>query len=158
MFKIGQSHDIHNVVDNENGEIKLGMVTFQCGKSIIAESDGDILIHAIVESIIGALGKGDLGTHFNGTISENEIIGYDMLAKIREMLFIEKYEILNIDSLIIWDAIKLFEYREIMIENIARSLDIPIERVNIKFTTTEDNFPKIIQAQAIVLIKKNNQN
>lgn len=158
MIKIGQSHDIHNLVDHENGEIILGMVPFKFKKIIVAESDGDILIHAIVESIIGALGKGDLGTHFNANISETQIIGYDMLAKIREMLFIENYEILNIDSLVILDGIKLAEYREIMTMNIARSLDISVDRVNVKFTTTENNFPNIIQAQAVSLIKKISEN
>lgn len=159
-LRIGQSTDIHQFTDGDH--IILGGVKIDFDKGILAHSDGDVLVHAITESIIGALGLNDLGYHFSDTNEDNQ--GKNSLAMLKQINKVMKdhqYSIVNIDSLIITEKPNVSQYRDAMKNNIAKALDIDLTQINIKGTTAEQLGPigkeKGIAAQAIVLIEKNVQ-
>lgn len=157
-IKIGQSTDIHQLA--EGLPLILGGVVIESEKGCVAHSDGDILVHAIVESIIGAMGKGDLGTYFSDTEIKNyNRSSLEMLDEIREIMKENGYQIGNIDSLLLVEQPKLEIYKEKMKENIAIHLQIEYNLVNIKATRGEKigfiGRGEGIVAQAVTLLEYN---
>lgn len=155
-FRIGQSTDIHQL--EEGNELILGGVKIDHYKGCIAHSDGDILIHAITESIIGALGLGDLGTHFSDEDDMNKSrSSLKMLAVINQVMIEKGYHINNIDSLIIIEEPKIKKYTCEMKQNIVNCLGIDIDQINIKATRGEKigfiGRKEGVVAQAITLIE-----
>ncbi|AHI54225.1 2-C-methyl-D-erythritol 2,4-cyclodiphosphate synthase [Spiroplasma sabaudiense Ar-1343] len=154
MYRIGQSQDIHNLVKG-NG-LTLGQVYIPCDFQVVAISDGDVLIHSIGEAIIGSLGLGDLGEHF---LEDEQEPGFSSQKIIKYCLMLLKqyhFKIVNIDTLIIIDNPNLKLYKKEIKKKLANILEISIDQINIKATTTEKNFSNIIQSQAIVLLQKEN--
>lgn len=157
-YKIGQSTDIHQLDDNL--DLIIGGVKIDHYKGIIAHSDGDILVHAITEAIIGALGLGDLGDFFNDNdpLNENRS-SMEMLKEINELMISKNYHINNIDSLIIIEKPKMVTHKDEMKKNIANTLGINNDQINIKATRGEKlgfvGKEKGVIAQAIVLLEKN---
>ena len=157
-IRIGQSTDIHKL---EQGlPLVLGGIAIESDKGCVAHSDGDILVHAITESIIGALGLGDLGTFFSDTDDKNKNrSSLEMLEEINEVMKEQKYHINNIDTLIIIEKPKIKEFTNKMKINIAKSLQIDYNLINIKGTRGEKigfvGREEGVVAQAIVLIEKN---
>lgn len=139
--KVGIGYDVHAFEDLKNLEtnlIRLGGVEIEFNKKIIAHSDGDVVIHAIIDAILGALGLGDIGEHFSPNDAKWK--GCDS----REMLkiiynLIQKYSasIINIDTTIICERPKILKYKEKMKEEISTILGISSKKINIKATTTE---------------------
>ena len=122
-------------------------------------SDGDVLIHAIVDALIGALGKGDIGEHFSDKDPKYQNINSTyFLECVKKMLSDDGYEILNIDSLVILETPKLKDYKQKMKENIALHLGIDVSKVNVKAGTNEGigelGRNEAIEAHATVLIGK----
>lgn len=160
MYRVGQSTDIHRL-DN-NLPLIIGGINIEHSKGIVAHSDGDILVHAITESIIGALGLGDLGTFFddNNEVNENRS-SLEMLAIINDLLRSKKFEVVNIDSLIMIEEPKIKPYVELMKKNIDSILNIGMSRINIKATRGEKlgyiGRMEGVVAQAIVLLKNENR-
>lgn len=155
MYKIGMSKDIHLFTNDK--EFVLGGVKIAFDKGFLAHSDGDVLIHAIVESIIGALGIGDIGTLFPDSNPDyKNISSVYFLKEVKKLLEENKYEIVNIDSLVIIDKPNLSPYKKMMEENIAHHLGIDYTKVNVKATRTEGYFSNSdgAIANAICLIKK----
>lgn len=134
-YKIGQGFDVHQL---ESGlPFILGGVEIDFNKGIKAHSDGDILIHAIIDSILGALNLGDIGAHFPSNSKWKNISGSIMLKHVGELLFKKKYNIVNIDTTIIAQAPKLVSYIQGMKSNISNVLKIDQNKISIKATTTD---------------------
>ena len=156
-MRIGSSIDIHRLV--ENRKLIIGGVEIPSDKGSLAHSDGDVLIHAIVDALIGALGKGDIGEHFSDKDPKYQNINSTyFLECVKKMLSDDGYEILNIDSLVILETPKLKDYKQKMKENIALHLGIDVSKVNVKAGTNEGigdlGRNEAIEAHATVLIGK----
>ena len=158
MYRIGQSSDIHQLV--EGRKLVLGGVVIEHYKGLLGHSDADCLLHSIIESIIGALGLGDIGTHFPDTdIRYKDIDSKVLLVKVYELLLNYNYSIVNIDSTIMIEKPIMSPYIGNMRENIASILDIDIGLVNIKATTGESlgfiGEELGVMASSVVLLKSN---
>ncbi len=156
-FKIGHGYDVHKLV--ENRDLIIGGVNIPHKLGLLGHSDADVLLHAISDSLLGALALGDIGKHFPDT--DNDFKGADSLVLLRcvyEMIESMGYEIGNVDATIIAQAPKLAPYIPQMRLNIARALNTEIENVSIKATTEEHlgftGEEKGIAAHAVCLIYK----
>ncbi len=135
-MKIGQSTDIHRLV--EGRRLIIGGVEIPFHLGLLGHSDADVLVHAITEAIIGALGSGDLGTHFPDNQEKyQDISSLVLLAEVQQMMISENYHIGNIDALVMIEEPKMAPYINKMKENIAEGLTCPLELINIKATTAE---------------------
>ena len=157
VFRIGSSSDIHAFCDNK--DLFLGCVKIDYDKGLLAHSDGDCLVHAIVEAIIGALGLGDIGKHFPDKDPKYKNINSSyFLEKVRDLLNNEGYSIVNIDSLVLIEEPMLGRYIDEMKERIAYYLQIDKTQINIKATRGEKlgfvGKKKGVEARASVLIEK----
>lgn len=152
MYLIGNSIDIHKIEEKENiVEQKLAGISVLTRYKVIAHSDGDIILHAIAESILGALGFGDLGEHFSDT--EKKFKGIDsifMLEKILKLMNQSNYQINNIDITFISEHIILKNYKHLMRLNLMKLLNT--KNVSLKGTRWEED-KKIIQCNCSILLK-----
>lgn len=136
MIRIGQSIDIHQLV--ENRKLILGGVEIPHDRGLKGHSDADVLLHAIIESIIGALGLGDIGKHFPDTDPQYKgISSMVLLEKTYEMMDKQGYKIGNIDSIILAEAPKMAPHIQQMRENIAHTLHTDVRNINVKATRGE---------------------
>lgn len=157
MYRIGQSRDIHKLVEGRKLMIGLQEIPFTKGE--LAHSDGDVLVHAITEAIIGALGLGDLGKHFSDKDDKYKDISSEyFLKEVKKMLEKEQYEICNIDSTVLIEEPMIGKYIDAMKKSISKVLNISPTQINIKATRGEElgyiGRKEGIEAMAIVLIKK----
>ena len=135
-MKIGIGYDVHAF--SENRKLILGGVSIPYEKGLLGHSDADVLVHAIMDSILGALGQGDIGKHFPDTDEKyKDISSLILLEKVYNIMIDAKYKIGNIDTVIIAENPKLFPYIENMKLNISKVLNTDISNINIKATTTE---------------------
>lgn len=137
MFRIGHGYDVHKFTDQKQN-IMIGGVEIPYHLGLEAHSDGDVLIHAICDAILGALGLGDIGRHFPDT--DNKWKNTDsklFLTEIANMLSKDRYIISNIDCTIVAQAPKMLPHIEMMKSCLANILAIEINQINIKSTTTE---------------------
>ena len=156
-MRIGFASDIHRLV--EGRKMILAGVVIPCPFGELAHSDGDVVYHAVAESILGALALGDLGSHFPDTDDKYKgISSLSLLNEVRDMLLNNLYIVENIDATIIAQKPKLARYIQEMRANIANTLKIDISQVSIKATTEEHlgftGRGEGISAQAIVLIRR----
>lgn len=157
MFRIGQSNDIHQLV--ENRKLILGGVEIPHEKGLLGHSDADALLHAIAESILGALALGDLGKHFPDTSDEfKDMNSLWMLKEVYKMMDQHGYEIQNLDALIMIEKPKMAPHILKMRENVANALHCDLTQVSIKATRGEKlgfvGREEGVQAQCIVLLKR----
>ena len=157
MNRIGFAKDIHRLV--ENRKLILGGVVISFEKGELAHSDGDVLYHAIGESILGALALGDLGKHFPDT--SDKTLNMDsafIVDKIYHMMDELGYKVVNIDASISLEKPKLKNYIDEMRKNIARLLHIDINQVSVKAGTNEGcgevGRNEAVEATSIVLLEK----
>jgi len=139
-IRIGNGFDAHRFIDNEESacNITLGGVSVPHTKQIEAHSDGDVVLHALCDAILGALAKGDIGKHFPDSSDEYENIDSRILLRhVIVLMKADDYQINNIDITIIAQAPKMVSHTLEMRKNIAADLQTDIENVNIKATTTE---------------------
>ena len=135
-MRIGQSQDTHKLV--EGRDLFIGGVKIPYEKGLLGHSDADVLLHAIIESIIGAMGLRDIGTHFSDKDSKCEgISSLKLLEATYEMMCKEGYKIVNVDSLIIIERPKMAPYIDEMRKNIAEALHTDIKNINVKATCSE---------------------
>ena len=135
-MRIGQSVDIHQLV--EGRDLILGGVKIEHSKGLLGHSDADVLVHAIMESLIGAMGLGDLGKHFPDTDPKYKgISSILLLEETYKMMEAHGYEVGNIDAIILAERPKMAPHIPLMKENIARTLHTDISRINIKATRGE---------------------
>ena len=157
MYRVGQSTDIHKLV--ENRKLIIGGVEINHNKGLLGHSDADVLLHAIAEAILGALALNDLGHLFPDNDPKTEGISSSIiLNKVYEIMDEKDYEINNVDSLVIIEKPRLKPYINKMKENIAELLHTSIDNVNVKATCSETlgfvgNESGAI-AQAIVMLKR----
>ncbi len=136
MIRIGQSIDIHQLV--EGRKLILGGVEIDHDLGLKGHSDADVLLHAVAESIIGALGLGDIGKHFPDTDPQYEgISSMILLEQVYNLMDHEGYKIGNIDSIILAEAPKMAPHINTMRENIAHVLHTDISNINVKATRGE---------------------
>ncbi|HEA47477.1 MAG TPA: 2-C-methyl-D-erythritol 2,4-cyclodiphosphate synthase [bacterium] len=133
-MRVGMGYDVHKLV--EGRRLILGGVEVLFGRGLLGHSDGDVLLHAICDALLGAAGKGDIGRHFPDTDPEyKDISSLILLEKVKGL--IKEYKINNIDSIVIAQEPKLAPYLSKMKENIAKILKLDKSKINIKATTTE---------------------
>ena len=156
-FRIGHGYDVHAL--GEGLRLVLGGVEIPHTKGCIAHSDGDVLVHAICDALLGAAALGDIGKHFPDTSAEFK--GIDSLILLRRVvaLLAEKgYQIGNIDSTIAMQRPKLRPHIDLMRERIAAAAGISVDQVSVKATTTErlgfEGEEKGVSATAVVLLIK----
>lgn len=157
MFRIGQSIDIHQLV--EGRDLYIGGVKIDHDKGLLGHSDADVLLHAIIESIIGALGLGDIGKHFPDTDPQYKgISSMVLLEHCYQLMDKEGHEINNLDSIIMCEAPKMAPHIQKMRENVASKLHCDISQINIKATRGEKlgfvGRQEGMVAQAVVLLRK----
>jgi len=134
--KVGIGYDIHRLVEGE--ELYLGGVKIPFQKGLLGHSDGDCLIHAIVDSVLGAAGKGDIGTIFPDTDPEyKNISSRKILEDVMEMMKTQGWKIVNIDSIIIAEAPRMRPYIPEMKKILCPVLELSEEGLGIKAKTNE---------------------
>lgn len=157
MYRVGQGFDVHRF---ENGrKLILGGVEIEYKSGLAGHSDADVLLHAITDSILGALGEKDIGTRFPDNDPEfKDISSMVLLRETGEIVKTKGFEIVNIDSVIICERPKLAPYIDSMKARISEALGITEADIGIKATTTEHlgftGREEGIAATAIVLLKK----
>jgi 2-C-methyl-D-erythritol 2,4-cyclodiphosphate synthase len=157
MFRIGQGFDVHRFASGR--ELIVGGVNIPYELGLLGHSDADVLLHAISDAILGALGEGDIGKHFPDT---NEAFkGADSKKLLQHVVSIMKskgYQVVNIDSTIIAQNPKMSPFIPEMNKVIAGLLGIELEQVNVKATTTEKlgftGREEGVAAEAIVLLSQ----
>jgi 2-C-methyl-D-erythritol 2,4-cyclodiphosphate synthase len=135
-LRIGQGYDVH--VFEAGDHVMLGGVRIAHSQGIRAHSDGDVLLHAMCDALLGAAGLGDIGMHFPDT--DPRWRGADsrvFLRHVKDLLAQRSFAIVNVDATLIAEAPRLGKHRETMCNNIAADLGIALERVNVKATTSE---------------------
>lgn len=157
-IRIGHGYDVHKLT--EGRRLVLGGIEIPHTLGLLGHSDADVLVHAVMDAIIGALGLGDIGKHFPDTSSEyKDICSMTLLERVCELLSSEGAEVVNIDATVIAQKPKLAPYINAMRENIAQTLGISPECVNVKATTEEHlgftGREEGISAHAVVLVEKN---
>ena len=136
-IRIGNGYDVHKLV--EGRDLILGGVKIDYEKGLLGHSDADVLIHAIMDAILGAMAKEDIGYHFPDTSDDYlDIDSRVLLRRVYAMAKEEGYSISNIDATVIMQRPKLRPYIDEMRANIAKDLELSIDRVSIKATTTEN--------------------
>jgi len=159
-IRIGQGYDVHAFDDGQQGinKIVIGGVLIPYEKGLVAHSDGDVLVHALCDALLGACGLGDIGHHFPDTDpaykgADSRTLLRLVYAKIRSL----NYQLINADMTVIAQAPKMAPYIDYMRVHIAADLQVHKQCVNVKATTTEHlgftGRKEGIAAQAVVLLK-----
>lgn len=135
-MRIGIGYDVHRLV--EGRKLVLGGVTIPFEKGLLGHSDADVLIHAVCDALLGAAGLGDIGFHFPDTDPKlKDISSITILSKTVEMLNMKGFTVINIDSTVMAEAPKITSFKSMIQKNIARTIEIEPECVNVKATTLE---------------------
>lgn len=157
MYRTGIGYDIHKLV--EGRDLIIGGVKITHEKGLLGHSDADVLIHAVIDAMLGALALDDIGTLFPDTDPKYKNIDSTLLLKhVNDLITQRGYEIVNIDSNIVAQAPKMMPYIPRMKEGLCKILGISHENLSIKAKTKEkmDSVGQnlAIEAQAVVLLKK----
>lgn len=157
MIRVGMGYDVHRFKDG--GDVILGGVKIDYEQGLEAHSDGDVVLHALCDALLGAAALGDIGKHFPDT--DPEFKGADSRVLLRHVYRIVQdkgYVLVNADITIIAQAPKMAPYIVAMCVNIAADLNIDVDCINVKATTTEklgfEGRKEGIAVQAVVLIEK----
>lgn len=135
-MRIGHGYDVHRFCDGDH--IVIGGVTIPFEKGILAHSDGDVLVHAVADALLGAAGERDIGFHFPDTDEKyKNIDSMKLLSRVNEIIIKKGYKIENIDCTVIAQAPKMSPHIIKMRDNIAKTLCIDPDSVNVKATTEE---------------------
>lgn len=135
-MRIGIGYDVHRLV--EGRKLILGGVEIPYEKGLLGHSDADVLVHAVMDALLGAAALGDIGQHFPDNDPEYKgISSILLLERVGELLKKNGYRVGNIDAIVIAQKPKLLPYRPQMAENMAKALGIPVECVSVKATTEE---------------------
>lgn len=156
-MRVGMGYDVHKLV--ENRKLILGGVEIPYEYGLLGHSDADVLVHAIMDALLGAAALRDIGRHFPDNDPAYEgADSIELLKKVGEMLAERMYLIENIDATVIAQKPKLLPYIDTMVENVAEALHLEEDQVNIKATTEEGlgftGKKEGISAQAICCISK----
>lgn len=157
MMRIGLGYDLHRLAPERR--LTLGGVVIPHERGLLGHSDADVLAHAIIDALLGALAEGDIGTHFPDT--DPEFKDADSLALLRRVLGLVSargYEVVNLDTVVVAERPKLRPHIDAIRARLAEAMHLPIESVSVKAKTNEQVGPEgreeAISAQAIVLLSK----
>lgn len=156
-MRIGMGYDVHRL--STDRKLIIGGVDIPYEKGLLGHSDADVLLHAIMDSLLGAAALGDIGKHFPDTDPKYKgISSLLLLEHVGELLKKNGYDIINIDSTIIAQKPKMAPHIPSMIKNIAKALGVDDDKVNVKATTEEGlgftGSGEGISSQSICLIQK----
>ena len=156
-MRIGHGYDVHRLVPER--KLILGGVEIPYPLGLLGHSDADVLLHAVCDAILGALGEGDIGRHFPD--SDPAYKGISSLKLLREVMLLAEghgYAIGNLDATVIAQRPKLAPYIRAMVEQIAAACECDLSRINVKATTTEElgfeGRGEGISCHAVVLLEK----
>ena len=157
MMRIGIGYDMHQLA--ENRRLILGGVEIPFNKGLLGHSDADVLTHAINDALLGAAALGDIGIHFpDNDPKYKDISSLLLLKKVKELLKKADYQVVNIDTVICAEKPKLAPYIEQMRKNLAECLEINMDQVSVKATTSEKmgfvGREEGIAVQAVCMIEK----
>ncbi len=156
-MRIGMGYDVHKLVPER--KLVLGGVNIPYKLGLLGHSDADVLLHAIMDSLLGAAALGDIGKHFPDTDDRFKgISSIELLKEVGKLISEKGYKVGNIDATIIAQKPKMAPHIPLMRENIASALNIDLEQINVKATTEEGlgftGEEKGISSQSICLLTK----
>ncbi len=156
-YRVGEGYDVHRL--EEGLTLTLGGVVIEHTKGCVAHSDGDVLIHALCDALLGAAALGDIGLHFPDTSQEFKAIDSTiLLGRVCELLRERGYEVESVDSTIRMQSPKLRPHIEAMRTRLAEVMGVEPEQVSVKATTTErlgfEGREEGVSASAIALISR----
>lgn len=135
-MRVGFGYDVHRLVDGR--PLILGGVEIPYDKGLLGHSDADVLVHAVMDALLGAAGAGDIGRHFPDSDDRYKgISSLTLLSRVGEVLHEKGFAVGNIDAVVVAQQPKLAPYIEAMELNLAKALSIDPARINVKATTTE---------------------
>jgi 2-C-methyl-D-erythritol 2,4-cyclodiphosphate synthase len=135
-MRIGIGYDIHRLV--EERKLFLGGVEVPYVKGLLGHSDGDVILHAIADALLGAIAMGDIGQHFPNTDPDYKgIASSQIVKKVMQLVAEKKYRVNNVDTVVIAEEPKIMPFKDRMADSIAGALGIDRANVNIKATTNE---------------------
>ena len=160
-FRIGNGFDVHAFA--EGRKLILGGVEIPFDKGLAGHSDADVLLHSITDALLGALALGDLGKHFPDTNEKfKDADSSVLLKKAYDLVRTKNYTLSNVDSVLMMEKPKIAPYVLKMRQNIAKVLNLDLDRVSVKATTTEQlgltGRGEGVAASAVVLLNKENKN
>ncbi|GAA3893484.1 MULTISPECIES: 2-C-methyl-D-erythritol 2,4-cyclodiphosphate synthase [Anoxybacillus] len=160
MYRIGQGFDVHQFA--EGRPLIIGGIHIPYEKGLLGHSDADVLLHAIADACLGAIGEGDIGKHFPDTDEAyKDADSALLLQRVWNLVRRHGYTLVNVDCTIIAQKPKMAPYIPNMQKRIAELLEGDVSQVNVKATTTEKlgftGRGEGIAAQAVVLLQKNNE-
>lgn len=135
-MRVGIGYDVHKLVDGRN--LIIGGITIPFEKGLLGHSDADVLVHAIMDAMLGAAALGDIGKHFPDTdMKYKGVDSMELLKEVNKKILSKGYKVNNIDAVIIAQKPKMAPYIEQMVERISEVIGIEKQWINIKATTTE---------------------
>ncbi len=156
-MRVGSGFDVHRFGPGDH--VMLGGVRIAHDRGLVAHSDGDVILHALMDALLGAVGAGDIGLHFPD--GDSRFAGADsreLLRDVMKLVAARGYEVDNCDLTLIAEAPRIAGHRDAICANVAAGLDIERHRVNLKATTTEGlgalGRGEGIAAQAVVLLRE----
>lgn len=157
MLRIGNGYDVHRLV--EGRKLILGGVEIPHLKGILGHSDGDVLVHAIMDALLGSLALGDIGQHFPDTSNEyKDIDSMILLERVFNLIKEKGYRVVNLDCVIVAQKPKLKPYLEEMRQKISKVLETQISNISVKATTEEKlgftGNEEGIKSYCVVLLEK----
>lgn len=157
MIRIGNGYDVHKLV--EGRKMILGGVEIPHHLGLLGHSDADVLVHAIMDALLGALALGDIGKHFPDTDEEYKgIDSMKLLRNVQELIEKQGYKVVNIDSIVAAEKPKLKPFIDDMRKNLANALKTDVSCVSVKATTEEKlgftGREEGIKSYAVVLLEK----
>lgn len=157
MYRIGNGYDVHKMV--EGRKLILGGVEIPYEKGLLGHSDADVLVHAIMDAMLGALALGDIGKYFPDTDEKYRgINSMLLLSHVWELIKSKGYEIVNIDSIVVMERPKIKAVIPEMALNIAKILETSVENISVKATTEEKlgftGTGEGVKSYAVVMLKK----
>ena len=158
-MKIGMGYDIHRLV--EERKLVLGGVEIPYIKGLISHTDGDVVLHAIADALLGAMAMGDIGALFPDSEADyKNMPSHNILQKVAELVADNKYVINNIDTVVIAEEPKIYPFKDKMVQTIADILKVDRSKVNVKATTNEGvgsiGNGDAIAAYAVALLESKN--
>ncbi len=154
-MRVGLGYDVHSLVKGR--KLILGGVEIPHHMGLLGHSDADVLVHAVMDALLGSLALGDIGGHFpDSEIAYKNADSLDLLRKVLKSVKKAGFELVNVDTVIMAEKPKLAPHINLMRENLANCLDCRISQISIKATTTEKlgfvGREEGIAAQAIVMV------
>jgi 2-C-methyl-D-erythritol 2,4-cyclodiphosphate synthase len=151
-LRCGIGYDSHRMVDGR--KLLLGGVEVPSPRGLLGHSDGDVLCHAITDALLGAAGLGDIGQHFSNSDPRwKQASSLVFLRQVKALLEESRWQIVNIDSVVILDEPKLAPFMQQFKSSIAGALGIEPEAVSVKAKTSEGVSPDMAAAQAVALLR-----